>query len=150
MITLTRENPLSQFEADPEIQDVAEAYSLDMIDFAQHKFGIVLDWSDESIREIEQIAVALHENYKKIRPNPEQVEPFYCMLGSYIGEIFRRNFEAEWGWVTLDGKRFPGMQHRTGHLFWPWGKAQSRIVNGSADNLWHYFQYLYAQEETAP
>ena len=145
-----RENPLSQFEADPEIQGAAEAYSLDMIDFAQQKFGIVLDWSDESLRDVEQIAVALHENYKKSRPTPEQIEPFYCMLGSYIGEIFRRNREAEWGWVTLDGKRFPGMQHRTGNLFWPWGKAQSRIVNGSADNLWHYYQYLGAPAETTP
>jgi hypothetical protein len=146
----TRENALNHFEADPDIQDVAEAYSLDMIDFAQQKFGIVLDWSDESLRDVEQIAVALHENYKKSRPAPEQIAPFYRMLGSYIGEVFRRNCEAEWGWVSLDGKRFPGMQHRAGNLFWPWGKAQSRIVNGSADNLWHYYQYLCAPEETLP
>ena len=25
-------------------------------------------------------------------------------------------------------------------LFWPWGKAQSRIVNGSEDNLWDYYR----------
>jgi len=145
----TRENPLSYFEADREIQEIAEAYSLDMIDFANQKFGIALDWSDESMHHVEQIAVALHETYKKTRPTPDQIAPFYRMLGSYIGEIFRRNRQAEWGWVTLDGKRFPGMQHKTGNLFWPWGKAQGRIVNGSADNLWHYYQYLRAPAETA-
>src|SRR5262245_12419587 len=77
----TRENPLSHFEADREIQEIAEAYSLDMIDFASQKFGIVLDWSDESMRHVEQIAVALHEIYKKTRPTPDQIAPFYRMLG---------------------------------------------------------------------
>src|SRR5262245_11676365 len=145
----TGDNSVSGFEADPEIQHLAEAYSLDMIDFAQQRFGIALDWSDDSMRDVEQIAVALHEVYKKSRPTPEQIAPLYTMLGSYIGEIYRRNREAEWGWVTLDGKRFPGMQHATGNLFWPWGKAQNRIMNGSADNLLHYYQYLRAPEDVS-
>jgi hypothetical protein len=137
------------FEADPRIQQIAEAYSLDMVDFAEQRFGMGLDWSDESIRQVEQIAVALHENYKKSRPTAEQLAHFYKMLGSYIGEVFRKNHQAEWGWITLEGKRFPGMQHKASSLFWPWGKAQNRIINGPEDNLWRYYQYLREPEATA-
>ena len=64
------------------------------------------------------------------------------MLGSYIREVFRRNYGAEWGWVTVQGNRFPGMQRKPDSLFWPWGKALNRIVNGPEDNLWHYYRVL--------
>ncbi|MDR3416175.1 MAG: hypothetical protein P4L83_08315 [Nevskia sp.] len=62
------------------------------------------------------------------------------MMGSYIGEVFRKNHQAEWGWVTLQGNKYPGMHRQSVGLFWPWGKAQGRIVNGYEDNLWNYYQ----------
>jgi hypothetical protein len=133
---------MSNFEADAEIQKIAEAYALDMIDYAKQTHGIDLDWSDDSVQQVERIAALLHNDYEKTRPSSEQVAPFYKMLGSYIGEVFRRNHGAKWGWVTLQGNRFPGMQHKPSSLFWPWGKALSRIVNGPEDNLWHYYQVL--------
>jgi len=133
---------MSKFEADPEIQKIAEAYALDMIDYAKQTYGIDLDWSDGSVQQVERIAALLHDEYEKAPPTSEQIAPFYRALGSYIGEVFRRNHGAEWGWVTLEGDRFPGMQHRPSSLFWPWGKAMNRIVNGPEDNLWHYYQVL--------
>ena len=132
---------MSSFEAESQIQQIAEAYSLDMIDYAK-QIGVELDWSDESIQNVEDIAEALHAAYRKDHPTPEQTEPIYKMIGSYIGEVFRRNHGAEWGWVTLEGSRFPGMKVKADTLFWPWGRAQNRIIKGSEDNLWHYYQYL--------
>ena len=32
------------------------------------------------------------------------------------------------------------MKHDRAGLFWPWGKAQNRLVNGEEDNLWAYYQ----------
>src|SRR5262245_25957284 len=113
-----------------------------MVDYAKQTHGITLDWSDDSIRGIERIAGVLHDAYKKTPPSSEQLEPFTKMVGSYIGEVFRRNHGADWGWVTLQGSRFPGLQAKAGTLFWPWGRAMNRIVNGPKDNLWHYYQAL--------
>jgi hypothetical protein len=132
---------MSNFEADPEIQKIAEAYALRMIDYAKDTHGIKLDWTDNSIRVVERIAGAFHDEYKKNPPSSEEIAPFYKGIGSYIGEVFRRNHGADWGWVTLEGERFPGMQSKPGSLFWPWGKALNRIVNGPEDNLWHYYQF---------
>lgn len=131
---------MQKFEADPKVQKMAEAYSLDFIDFARANFQIELDWSDESVAQVEKIAAGLHENYIRTKPSDEQIAPFYKGLGSYIGEVFRRNHQAEWGWVTFNGTRFPGMHRDKVGLFWPWGKVQSRIVNGAEDNLWAYYQ----------
>src|SRR5690606_36250155 len=97
------------------------------------RFSIELDWSDGSIEQVEKIAAALHEDYVRTRPTPEQVAPFYKAIGSYIGEVYRKNHGAEWGWVTLNGQRFPGMWRDKVGVFWPWGKAQNRIINGSED-----------------
>jgi hypothetical protein len=136
------QQPMSNFEADAEIQKIAEAYALDMIDYAKQTHGVDPDWSDDSVQQVERIAALLHDDYEKTQPSPEQIAPFYKMLGSYIGEVFRHNRGAEWGWVTLQGNRFPGMQHKPSSLFWPWGKALNRIVNGPEDNLWHYYRVL--------
>ncbi len=136
------EGTVSSFEADDKIQQIAEAYSLDMVDYAQQHFGVRLDWSERSIERLERIAATLHEQYMKDRPSAEQIEPFFKMLGSYMGEVFRKNHGAEWGWVSLQGNRFPGMQRAPSTLFWPWGRAQNRVVNGAEDNLLHYYQHL--------
>ena len=133
---------MSNFDADPKVQQVAEAYALDMVDYAKDTHGIELDWSNDSVQEIERIAAVLHEEYKKSPPSSEQLEPFYKALGSYVGEVFRRKHGADWGWVSLQGGRFPGLQAKAGALFWPWGRAMNRIVNGPEDNLWHYYQAL--------
>jgi hypothetical protein len=134
------EESKEHFDADPKIQKIAEAYSLDMVDFAKQRYSIQLDWSDDSVKQVERIGDSLHHDYVKDHPSAEEVAPFYKMMGSYIGEVFRRNHHAEWGWVTLQGKRFPGMHRDPIGLFWPWGKAQSRIVNGSEDNLGDYYR----------
>ena len=76
---------MSNFEADAEIQKIAEAYALDMIDYAKQTHGIDLDWSDDSVQPVERIAALLHDDYGKTRPSSEQVAPFYKALGSYVG-----------------------------------------------------------------
>jgi len=133
---------MSTFEPDPKIQQAAEAYSRDLVGFAWQQFGVALDWTDASIEKLESIATAFHDDYKRTRPPLKQVEPFYRMFGSYIGEVYRRNHGAEWGWVTNGEDRFPGLQCTSRTLCWPWARAHNRIINGPEDNLWHYYQHL--------
>jgi hypothetical protein len=133
---------MKDFEPDSKMQIMAAAYSQDMVDLARERFGISLDWSDNSIQQIERIAALLHDHYVKDHPPEETIAPFYKMLGSYLGEVFRKNHKGTWGWVTLKGARFPGMKREPSSLFWPWGKARNRIFNGPEDDLWQYYQYL--------
>jgi len=131
------------FAADPKIQQIAEAYALDAVDFAAKISVGKLDWSDSSVAHVETILSSLHSQAATAKPTPEQVFQFAKAFGSYIGETFRRNHGATWGMVTLQGQSFPGLKaDGAAGLFWPWGRAQNRLTNGSEDNVWHYYQAL--------
>jgi hypothetical protein len=130
------------FTPDEKIQKIVAAYSLDAVDFVAANFKINLDWSDASIRQIETILDKFHRDLGNSHPTEEQITKFSKIFGSYIGEVFRKNHGGQWGMVELDGQRFPGMQSPTGTLFWPFGRARNRMVNGDEDNVWDYYQEL--------
>ena len=67
---------------------------------------------------------------------------YSTVFGSYLGEAIRLTYGAEWGMVTMDGNRYPGMQFNNGWIIWPMSKSQKRIANGPEDNVWSYFQAL--------
>lgn len=53
-VALAETPPDQSFSPDPKIQKIAEAYSLDAVDFSAKQFGIKLDWSDASIANVEK------------------------------------------------------------------------------------------------
>jgi hypothetical protein len=132
----------STFQADGKIQQIAEAYSLDAIDFVRENFKVKLDWTDASISHIENVLDRFHREIHQAKPSPEQVYQFAKMFGSYVGEVYRRNHGARWGIVEIGGQKMPGLQSNSGGLFWPWGKVNNRLTNGPEDNVLHYYQFL--------
>lgn len=132
----------TNFEPDPKIAEAASAYSLDALDLATENFGITLDWSDESIRRVEDMLGQLHVGVPLAKPPKDLDWTFAKAFGSYVGEVLRRNHGGEWGVVQLEGQTFPGVQQPGGRLCWPWGRAYNRIVDGPENNMWHYYQLL--------
>ena len=58
-------------------------------------------------------------------PSDEQIVTFAKMLGSYVGEVFRRNHGADWGMVDIDGDPIAGLRAvKSAILFWPWDKSE--------------------------
>lgn len=134
------------FVPDPNIHKVAEAYALDAVDFLWDHFRLVLDWTDDSVRHVETMLDNLHATLEVEKPSEERVFHFAKMFGSYVGEVFRRNHGATWGIVTIDNESFPGMKSaHDGVEFWPWGRAQRRLVNGPEDNIWVYYRVLVTE-----
>jgi len=139
------------FEPDERIQQVATAYAEDAIEFARDLFGLTLDWSDESVQHVETILADLHSQIPVAKPSEDKVFGFAKALGSYIGEVFRKNHGTVWGNVTLGDETFPGLRaDRTGCEFWPWGRAYNRLKHGPEDNIWHYYCILRAQDGNGP
>jgi hypothetical protein len=137
-----KDDGAATFKADPDVQKVAEAYSLDAVDMARQAFDKKLDWTDKSVSTVEDILDAMYKIRAKEKPSDEDVWTFAKMYGSYVGEAYRRNHGATWGIVTFSGDSFPGMQTKGCVLFWPWGKVGNRLDNGPEDNVWHYYQAL--------
>ena len=139
------------FTEDKAVQEVAEVYANDAISFAKDVFKIKLDWSDESIESIERILDVMHQDAQRNSPTEDQIMGFAKALGSYVGEVFRRNHGATWGIVRLGDEAFPGLQAgKMKGVFWPWGKARNRIVNGEEDNIVHYYKVLVREGSDKP
>ena len=139
------------FEADPKLQKAAEAAAESAVDFARAQYSAKLDWSDESIERIEEIATHLHDTLPDRLPPEDQIMGLARMLGSYVGETFRRNHGADWGIVSIQGEKFPGLKaQHDGTTFWPWGRVRNRLVNGAEDNIWHYYQVLIEEHAGPP
>lgn len=132
------------FVADPKIQQIAEAYAQDAVDFSSKQFGIVLDWSDESLANVEKVLGKLSTSYSTANPKPNEatVTSFAKAYGSYIGEVFRRNHGATWGISSTGDQKLPSLRTHAGSIFWPWSRAYKRIVKGSEDNVADYYTVL--------
>lgn len=130
------------FKKDIKLQESAGYDAENAVNFALSNFNIKLDWSDDSIENVEIILGKLHKQSKKDKPTSDEIFGIARPFGSYMGEVYRRNHGAEWGLVTIDGETLPGLSCPKNGLFWPWGKAQNRIENGEEDNVWQYYQIL--------
>jgi hypothetical protein len=103
-------NMSEAFQTDPRIAEIAAAYSLDALDLAANNFGMSLDWSDESIRNVEEILGRLHDDVARSNPPDDAIWTFAKAFGSYVGEVLRRHHGAEWGMVRMGTESFPGLQ----------------------------------------
>jgi len=132
------------FDADPKIQKMAEAYALDTVNLAKTRFGIELDWSDASIADVEKTLAQVHASYLATTPRPteEQVMSYAKGFGSYVGEVYRRNHGGDWGMVSLNGQKFPGLRTKAGTNFWPWARVANRITDGNENNVVDYYRTL--------
>lgn len=63
------------------------------------------------------------------------------MYGGYLGEVIRRARGGEW---VIDTEVAPGQQvlslRKGDNRMFPANKVQKRLLNGSEDNVWFYFQ----------
>lgn len=99
----------------PTANDMMSAYASDAVDYCQQAFGLPLDFSEESIKSIEEVLTRLHASLPrgfqsrlfKRGPSPEQIDTICKMLGGYVGEVMRRH----WGGAWKLGSGRPGAGH---------------------------------------
>lgn len=135
-----RESRMS-FETDKSAQNTAMRHARDLVVFAQSELNLKLDWSDASVRQVEELAGSLHADFRRQRANADDIAPLVTMIGSYLGEVLRRNHGAQWGWVSVNGHRVLGLKAaQTGALFTPVETVKRRVHQGASSNLWRAYQ----------
>ena len=135
----------------PTVADMTAAYALDAIDHAKAAANVDLDFSKESVKQVEAVLSQLHDALPKgflaklfsRGPSSDDILTMSKMYGSYVGEVLRRTRGGEWavvdGQVTLSNGD---------ERVWPIAKVFKRITNGSEDNVAVYFRVLV--EEYTP
>lgn len=110
---------------------------------AREQNHIKLDYSVESIKNVEQILGALHNQYTK-DPSTISAKGLGSAYGAYIGEVIRRSEPgAHWQRDDETGeKSYPIIWGPTlGHSY-PMAWCYHRILNGDEDNVWVKYRAL--------
>lgn len=129
------------FTANRLAQETAASEAREFVRFAQAALGTRLDWSEDSMRAVEDLAGALHADLQRQRSDATEIAPLVTMIGSYLGEVLRRNHGGEWGYLTVNGRRVLGFRSaRSGALFAPVETAKRRVHHGASGSLWRAYQ----------
>jgi hypothetical protein len=103
--------------------------------------NVKLDYSAESVREVEKILGKIHEQYVR-SPSSVAVMGISAAYGAYIGEVVRRTEEGvHWERDDQMGEKSYPLIWGTGHSY-PMGWCQRRITDGEEDNVWVKFSVL--------
>lgn len=135
--------------AEIPISEIMDAYSQDAVDFARERFKINLDFSENSLEQVESMLSDMHTAlprglFAKLRnrPSDNQIWDMAKMWGGYIGEVIRRCWGGEWRTSTPIDPGIVITLHVLGHDIYPPAKAHKRMINGPEDNIWHYYMVL--------
>lgn len=129
------------FKEDAALAGAATPLARDAVRFAHQRYDIALDGSEASIDAVELALDHLSVAYASVQPRPSDAEvmSFAQRFGAYVGEVYRRQHGGEWGWVTLNGQRFPGVRTRAGRVVWPDGRVYDRITRGGEFSVAAYY-----------
>jgi hypothetical protein len=104
---------------------------------AKLKFDESLDFSSESLEQVERIMSRLHKQATEPgadKLTEQQIGELATLWGIYVGEVVRRYYGGQWSLIdgvpdlTLGGKNAA-----------PIAKVRKRITSGPMDNLKYYF-----------
>lgn len=127
------------FTPQQELSKAAEAFAAECVQFMTSQFQITLDGSGESVAAIEHCIGVLHDQITDHPLAEEQLDFLSKIFGSYLGEIYRKHYGAQWGLV--DGQQ-PSLQTTAGVIAFPWVKVYRRITQGPDENLVAWFESL--------
>lgn len=123
------------------------------VEHAQQTFGITLDYSPDSLRQVETILGNLYSTRpknafqrlfnRKNAPTPKQVISMATAYGSYVGEVIRKRWGGTWSAQSATFAE-PTVTLHLGPTeeVYPLNKVQKRLVNGEEDSIWFYYQVL--------
>lgn len=109
---------------------------------ASENFGIRLDYSVDSIPQVERILGAFHEHFTKTRSD-DGLNGIALGFAAYIVRVIQRNFgPATWerDCPSFGEDAFP--LHWRGSSIYPYAWCQKRIFDGPADDVWFKFQAI--------
>ncbi|HEX3436949.1 MAG TPA: hypothetical protein VHT24_09285 [Pseudacidobacterium sp.] len=107
-----------------------QAYAEEAVRDASREYDVKLDYSIASIEQLESIL-------NRIAPVPEADSDYAAKLwGSYLGEVFRRQYGSEWTMSEYPGEKFavPTIEIG-GSRIYPLMKVHRRLTLGVSESL---------------
>ena len=132
------------------IASMMNDFAQDAVGFAQDQYQTNLDYSDQSIRDVEKILDILHHELPRTVSGDmteeasmqDTVDAICNMFGGYIGEVIRREYGGEWKIETMASDHPMVCLQVKGNYIFPSAKVYKRLANGSGDDLWFYYEVI--------
>jgi hypothetical protein len=130
-----------------DVNSMMTAYADEAVDYAK-QLNLTLDFSENSIRQIEDICALLHnkipkgflEKLTKKSPPEEVIVRISKMLGGYIGQVLVNHYGGNWvvenNIMSQDKTVVLNIE---GMKTFPIAKVYKRLKNGPEDNVYHYY-----------
>ena len=118
---------------------------------AAREFQIELDYSEESLKQVENILERLDGRIPgaaagaaaSAPPADADTEDLCKMWGGYLGEVVRRRWGGEWALETYPGGNVLTVALTTpGGTVFPSLKIYRRLSQGAAENVWSFYCML--------
>ena len=124
----------------PPVPENAAALAQKAVDAVRNVDGISLDYSPESLKQVDRVILRFHEEGK----SSDEVGPTVFTLGCYVGEVFVRHLGASWTMPDETARRVGfsvmGIQIKKGQFLNPIGKAFKLLKNGSEDSVYYFYR----------
>jgi hypothetical protein len=132
-------------QSQDSVNEMASTYAGRAVQAARG-FDVLLDYSEESLRRVEDILARLAG-----QPQSEDLAEACKMWGSYLGEVVRRRYGGEWTIETYPGKQFATLTLSVGgNKLFPTMKVHRRLTQGQDDNVWSFYTMVKARLEAVP
>src|SRR5258708_20846068 len=118
-----------------------EVFAIDAVHAARSSHGVELDYSSDSVRDLDQILERAHKTLRMDVPE-DMFFAFPDMWGGYLGEVIRRKWGGQWI-IPSDGlfKAQICLAVR-GETISPPTQVLRRVTNGDEANLPSYLAAL--------
>ncbi|MBZ5522668.1 MAG: hypothetical protein LAP21_10560 [Acidobacteriia bacterium] len=132
------------------IESMVKAYAQQAVALAS-EFKAILDFSENSVMEVETILAQLAREMPTQHPSSEDIGEVCKTWGSYLGEVVRLRFGGEWSIETYPGRQFATLTLNVGgSKLFPSMKVHRRLTEGESDNIWTFYRMVKTRLESTP
>ena len=133
-----------------DLSEIMQSYAEQAV-AAAREFEIELDYSEESVKQVENILERLDGPMRggapgaasSSGPTEADTEGLCKMWGGYLGEVVRRRWGGEWVLETYPGGNVLTVALSTpGGTVFPSMKIYRRLNQGEAENVWSFYCML--------
>jgi hypothetical protein len=118
--------------------------SAQAVERARSGYGVSLDYSPDSVKEVEKLLATKYELQKAHPMTESEIADAAHLWGAYIGEVMKRGRPAHWSRDSAGAGKdaLPLVFNDTGEESFPCAWVYHRLKNGEEDNVWVKFYFV--------
>lgn len=115
-----------------------------------NRFDKVLDFSEKSISDLEEILDYYSKDIPKSKPTEGQIWSMAFIFGAYLGVTMLKNglLEKRYHW-DIKGDRIPLLNRDDKSYIMPLDKVYKRLVNGEEDSIRSFYDVIMSDQSTS-